>query len=225
MLKNQEIESLTLIEDLGVLYTSKSSKEKRRFCIYQCRCGNKFKAQERDIKRRHTSSCGCHRKQKIKEANTTHGLRSHRLYKIWNGMIQRVSNPKSTKYQNYGGRGIKVCNRWLDVKNFIEDMYPSFKEGLTIDRINNDGNYEPSNCRWTTNEIQHRNTRVLMSTNTSGYRGVCFDKTNNKWMASISVNKKNIYLGRFSVAMDAAKAYDSYVIENNLDHKINGVNL
>lgn len=155
----------------------------------------------------------------MNEDKITHNLTHHRLYKTWNVMIQRCSNPKATRFDLYGGRGIKVCERWHSVENFIEDMYPSYQEGLSIDRIDGNGNYEPSNCRWTTKVIQSRNTRILKSTNTSGYRGVT--SYNRKFVAKIGVNNKAIHLGYFNTALDAAKSYDKYVIDNNLEHTLN----
>jgi hypothetical protein len=80
------------------------------------------------------------------------------LYSVWGGMMQRCYNPKVIDCENYGGRGIKVCDRWLLFRHFAEDMPPR-PEGLSIDRINNNGNYEPGNVRWATRQQQSRNTR------------------------------------------------------------------
>jgi len=137
--------------------------------------------------------------------------------------MQRTTNQKNKVFASYGGRGIIVCERWLSIDNFIEDMYPTFKEGLSIDRIDNNGNYEPSNCRWATKSTQVQNTRIIMSTNKSGYRGVSRHKRDKKWLARIGINGKQKHLGRFNTAIEAAKAYDSYVIDNGLEHTINGV--
>ena len=152
-----------------------------------------------------------------------HGLRYHRLYQVWNQMIQRCTNIKQKSYKDYGGRGITVCDEWLDINNFINDMYPTFKEGLTIDRIDVGGNYEKFNCRWANKITQQRNTRRLISSNKSGYRGVSFRKDTNKWRAIIRVNNKNKHLGYFTDKLKAAKVYDKYVLDNNLEHTINGV--
>lgn len=84
-----------------------------------------------------------------------------RLYKRWQGMLERCSNPKHTHYQLYGGRGITVCDRWLDFAVFAADMGTPPTEGLTLDRINNDGNYEPGNVRWATVTEQQANRRTI----------------------------------------------------------------
>ncbi len=206
---------IVLLRDLGMLSPKETSNYKKRYGLYKCFCGSEFKAQAKSIKSKHTKSCGC-----IGTSNK-HNLTHHRLYKTWLGMMQRCNNPKQISYKYYGAKGIKVCNKWLDINNFIEDMYPSFQEGLTIDRIDVNGNYEPTNCRWSTKTVQSRNTRKLMCNNTSHYRGVHFDNTINKWIAKICVNFKRIHIGTFNVAIDGALAYDNYVIENNLEHTKN----
>ena len=155
------------------------------------------------------------------KSNKKHGLRKHRLYNAWNSMMQRCNNPKNPQYKHYGGRGIRVCDEWLDVSNFIEDMHPAFKEGLSLDRINNNGNYEPSNCRWATMTVQGRNTRKIRSNNSTGYRGVSWDKEKNKYRVTIKINNKSINVGSFITDIEAAKAYDQYIVDNNLEHTKN----
>lgn len=88
-----------------------------------------------------------------------HGLWKHPLYRVWLSMKTRCLNPNYSRYHYYGGRGIRICERWLDVKVFIEDMLPSWQEGLQLDRIDVNGNYEPSNCRWATRSQNTKNTR------------------------------------------------------------------
>jgi len=221
MSNNQKPSMPLLIEDLGMLFPREISKKKSRYGLYQCYCGIKFKAMTDHVKSGQTQSCGCYVKKRAIEVKTTHGLTSHPLYSICKDMKRRTTNPKHKFFMCYGGRGIKVCDRWLNVANFIEDMYPTYEEGLTIDRINNDGDYEPSNCRWTTRTVQARNTRILRADNISGYRGV--SRLRNKWQGSIVINGKLKYLGIFITKLEAAIAYDSYVVVNNLEHTINGV--
>jgi len=121
-------------------------------------------------------------------------------------MHHRCYNPKNHKYADYGGRGIRVCDRWQGVnkiENFIADM--GYRpEGLSIDRKDNDGNYEPSNCRWATKSQQVINQRHLR-TPLSGYKGVTRNKQN--WQAEISVDKI-LHLGTYKTPEEAAIAYD-----------------
>ena len=214
MLNNQK--EIILLKDLGRKKLTSKSRYKTRQGLYKCFCGNEFKAISTTINTGKKISCGC-----INKKNTTHGLTNHRLYSVWNGIMNRCFNELSSDYPNYGGRGISACEEWIDIENFISDMYPSFIEGLSIDRIDNNGNYEPSNCRWTSKEIQNRNTRVLRSNNTSGYRGVSWFSPTDKFVARIKVDTKVTHLGTFNTAIEAAYAYDKYIIENRLEHSKN----
>lgn len=156
-----------------------------------------------------------------KEKNIIHNLSRHILYGVWVDMKRRCFNPDRKEYKNYGGRGITVCNEWLNIANFINDMFPSFTKGLTLDRINNNGNYEISNCRWVNRNTQMRNTRILRINNTSGFRGVTLGQNGKKWRARITIKNKIKHLGYFDTPINAAKAYDKYIIDNNLEHTRN----
>lgn len=146
----------------------------------------------------------------------THGLRNHRLYKVWDGMIQRCNNSKNPNYKYYGGRNITICNEWHNIENFINDMYPSFIDGLELDRIDVNGNYCKDNCRWTTRNIQLLNTRLILPSNSSGYRGVSWHKQTKKWRAYIKMNGKQIYIGLNKDKIECAKMRDNYIKDNNL---------
>lgn len=149
--------------------------------------------------------------------------RKDRLYQCWADMKQRCLNPNNQRYSRYGERGITVCSEWLDYipfKNWA--LANGYKKILTLDRENNDGNYEPNNCRWATREIQTIN-RNKMKTNTSGYIGVSYSKIRNKWSASICFRGNRVHIGRFNTSLESAIARDTYIITNNLPHKLNGV--
>jgi len=113
---------------------------------------------------------------------------------VWRAMIRRVTNKKDSSYPNYGGLGITIEDRWFTIENFIEDMGATYVEGLTLDRIDPEGSYCKDNCRWANATTQNRNTRRIRSNNTSGYRGVSYNKRNNRWFASIRVNKVTKHL-------------------------------
>ena len=216
----KEIVKPILIEDLGMMFPTEKSKIKYRFGLYKCGfCGTEFKANTNDVVQGKTKSCGCYMKRRASETHKTHGLGSTRLYNIWADIKRRTLNPKNKRYSDYGGRGITICDEWLDVQNFynwaITNGYEEDK-GLSIDRIDNDGNYCPENCRWTTSIIQNRNKRIHKN-NISGYKGVYFNKNTGKYQAQIVVNNKKIYLGSFLTPVEGAIAYNNYIIENNLE--------
>ena len=210
-----------LIEDLGMMFTTEKSKQKTRLGVYKCGfCGEEFRTQINRVKSGYIKSCGCYQKRRASEANKTHGLGSTKLYKVWKDIKSRTLNPKHKAYQDYGGRGITICDEWKnDFKSFydwaISNGYEENK-GLSIDRIDNGTGYSPENCRWTTSIIQNRNQRISKN-NTSGFKGVSFKKDINKYVTYICVNLKSIHLGYFQTAVEGAIVYNRYIIENNLE--------
>lgn len=105
-----------------------------------------------------TRSCGCLLRETTITRSTKHGMSDSSEYDIWSAMVQRATNPKNARYADYGGRGIGVCEKWLDFANFYADMGPR-PEGRSLDRIDNDKGYSPDNCRWATGSEQRQNRR------------------------------------------------------------------
>ncbi len=140
----------------------KSHRRAHWNCI--CDCGNTLTVNGTQLRSGHTKSCGCLSRDNLIKAATRHGhARRGKItseYNIWQKAKKRVINPKTQHYNHYGGRGIKMCKRWLDsFQNFLSDMGYRPSTEHSIDRINNDGDYEPSNCRWATKLQQSLNTR------------------------------------------------------------------
>lgn len=135
-----------------------------------------------------------------------HGYSDHPLYRVWAEIKERCYNKDHIQYNDYGGRGITICDEWFDPKVFIEWALPLWKKGLYLDRQGNDGNYCPENCRFVTPKESAHNTRLLRKDNTSGYRGVSFQ--NRKWIAYININGKRKHLGSFDSPRLAALRYD-----------------
>lgn len=123
-----------------------------------CDCGTTRPVSTSNLVLGKSFSCGCLGREMCSIKNKTHGLTGVRAYRIWSQMKARCSQVSNKSYASYGGRGIKVCDRWMSFENFYADMGAP-KEGLSLDRINNHGNYEPSNCRWATQSQQCRNKR------------------------------------------------------------------
>ena len=141
-----------------------------------CECGIKKYVSSYSLRKGTSKSCGCSRKN---------DMRKHFLFELWRGIVKRCNNPKSINYKYYGGRGITICNRWLDFKLFLDDMFSTWEDGLSIDRIDVNGNYEPQNCKWATLKSQQRNRRdsiILEYKNKT--------QTLSDWAEELKINKK-----------------------------------
>jgi hypothetical protein len=160
-------------QKFGRLYVVEKTEEKTKdglvFYKCLCDCGKKKLICHSNLRSGNTKSCGCLNSENAKKRNIRHGgcinYKRTKEYSTWDSMVRRCSNPKHKSYHNYGGRGIKVCQEWIKFKNFLKclkdnNMFPK-PINMSIDRINNDGNYEPGNIRWATSSQQIRNRRIL----------------------------------------------------------------
>lgn len=147
---------------------------------------------------------------RFKKYGSTEDTRHHKAgtpeHIAWCRLRQRCNNENDKSYSYYGARGISVCKRWDEFENFIEDMGNRPTNKHSIDRIDNDGNYEPTNCRWVTKAVQNYNKRYRDS-----YRGVY--QTGSKWLAKINHNAKDVYLGTFITKEEAAKAWNEAALK------------
>lgn len=124
-----------------------------------CDCGNTVIKQSPNLKPHRISSCGCYGVTVATLAKVKHGQVKTRIYRIWSNMRQRCQNTENDNYSFYGARGIKVCDRWETFANFYDDMKDGYADNLTLERIDNFGNYEKINCKWISHKSQCRNRR------------------------------------------------------------------
>ena len=168
--------------------------------------------------------CGCHRFIAVGLARTTHGFSADPLHRKWVELFRRCYNPKHKDYRYYGAKGVIVCAEWInDFLVFREwSLNNGYIKGLEIDRIDPDGNYEPSNCRYGNRELNTQNTGMRKD-NKSGYRGVSKRISNGKvsWVAFININKKRHYLKSHDTPEKAAKAFNDFVIKHKSFHTLN----
>jgi hypothetical protein len=189
----QKINNLTFLYEVEP-HIGKNNYKSRK-AKYKCYCGKKFDSYITHINSGNTRSCGC----LLSSNMTTHGLRASKQYVVWAGMKQRCYDKNIKQYKDWGGRGITVCEEWV---NNFETFYDwcnknGYKKGLQIDRINNDGNYEPSNCRFVTRTTNNQNRRF-----NKGYH-----KYGNKFKAQIMIDYTTFNLGIFDTKEEAICAY------------------
>lgn len=209
----------------GRLTVINRAKNDNNVVVWNCKCvcGNMKKVRAGNLKSGGVKSCGClskdvYKSELFSKLNSKHGVSNHPLYKAWSGMIYRCYNNKSSDYKNYGGRGIKVCDDWIDnPKKYIEDIEKNLGKKPTpqhtLDRINNDGNYEITNIRWANKSEQVVNQRARKNKLKEKY----IFKRRGLYIVSITRNKRNIISNGQKNIKDAIKLRDFYlkVFEEN----------
>ncbi len=185
----------------------KPSEQHHWLC--ECSCENKTirSISSGSLKSGKSQSCGCILREKTIKRNTKHGMSKTKIYLAWKSMINRCENPITNNYHNYGGRGIKVCERWHKFENFYEDMGERPK-GKTLDRYpNKNGNYEPTNCRWATRKEQARNTR-------QNYNIIYKGKTQciSDWARELNINRRTLK-SRFEAGWSIERSFETPVIK------------
>lgn len=169
----------------GRLLVLKESEKRVRGCVCweaQCDCGVVKTYSGAELRKGRTNSCGCLARELSSKRATTHGKKGTTIYRIWSGMMDRCNNPNSADWNNYGGRGITVCDEWHKFENFYRDMGDRPKMH-SVDRIDVNKGYSPENCRWATNKEQQnnrRNNRMLT------YNGKT--QTMSKWASDIGIS-------------------------------------
>lgn len=185
-LSGREFGSLVVISPAGM------NKHHNQLWNCRCVCGKEKVIAGGQLCGGKAQSCGCQKADLLRKANTTHGAagkgrNKHPTYRVWGEMIRRCESPNSNRYYSHGARGISVCERWHDYAAFMEDMGPR-PEGHTLDRINNDGNYEPTNCQWIPAAMQARNKQNTLRPE---YNGVVRPLT--EWCEILGIKRSRLY--------------------------------
>lgn len=164
--------------------------------VAECQCGDLSIYYSDNVVSGKTKSCGCYRNQRTAEESITHGLSKTPLYKVWRTMRARCNNPKNASWPNYGGRGIRVCQSWDNPNNgflaFLADMGNPPSPGMTVERIDTNGDYTPANCKWATRQEQAENRRNVIRIT---YKGET--RTLSHWSRVTGIPLQVLY-GRYS---------------------------
>ena len=196
-LTGQRFGRLVCVKDVG------RSKNRQALWLCMCDCGENTIVVSTNLTSGHTKSCKCLQADIVKKRSTTHGFSRDengtpkRLYTAWLNMKSRCSNPANPAYKNYGGRGITICNKWSKYENFHKwAMSNGYKNNLTIERMNNNGNYEPDNCTWIPRTEQPKNTRATRFIDYFGKK-----KTIAEWGRILNMSRSLLYwrLKKYSI--------------------------
>ena len=187
-----------------------TSKGYIEYWLCQCDCGNKTVVEKQKIISGHTSSCGCFCKAQIRKTHSKHNLSNTRIFRIWGDIKTRCTNPNSRAYKYYGQNNIVMCDEWKNDFQVFNDwaMSNGYADELTIDRIDVNGNYEPSNCRWVGMKVQNRNkhnSRMITYKN----------ETHNlsEWAEILGINYKALFK-RLSDGWSVEKAFSTPILKS-----------
>lgn len=179
----RQFDRLFVLAELGAI-RRRGHADRQFLCV--CDCARQTIVSLSGLRTRHSRSCGCLQREHAAETGRSkrrHGMSKHATYRLWQGMLNRCRNPEVDAFENYGGRGISVCDRWLIFEHFLADIGPRPSSQHSLDRENNDGNYEPSNVRWATATEQARNQRSSVWIEAFGER-----KTRAEWAALTGIS-------------------------------------
>jgi hypothetical protein len=185
-------ETISAGETFGFLTTleripAAKTKDGKARWICKCRCGKTREVDSYAMRKGLVTSCGCYYASLIGNRSRIHGMARTRIYAVWKTMHSRCENPNAMGYKNWGGRGITVCERWKDFRNFLADMGPPPPK-LTLERKNNGGNYEPDNCYWATRAAQAINQRRTIFITHNGMKLAL-----SQWAAVLGISHKLIW--------------------------------
>lgn len=173
-------------------------KNGRRKAICTCECGNEKTVQMTHLKSGATTSCGCYQKDMVSRAKTKHGQTKTSLYNRWKSIKQRCLNPKSKRYSDYGGRGINICDEWLEFESFEKwALNNGYSEELSLDRIDNDLGYSPTNCHWVSTRTNNRNRRI-----TANIEGIPLKEISERYNIKYGTLKTYYYNGKIKTLQD-----------------------
>lgn len=197
-----------------------TDQNKNTLWSFQCDCARITIKRLADVRHGKVKSCGCLHQENTIKRNTKHNKSKTRTYRIWKDMKRRCLSPTRPRFKDYGQRGITVCERWQDsYDNFLADMGEA-PINYTLERIDNEKGYTPSNCKWVSYLEQAHNQRIR-STNNSGYRGVYYCKTVKRWKAQVNYAGKCLFCKSFKTITQAVVARNIFIIDNNLPHQLN----
>lgn len=214
-LKNKKFGKLQVIKKTTKIQNGKS------IWLCKCDCGKTIKTTTGNLTSGNTKSCGCLQKDVKRKTRTTYEYRNKPIYTLWAGMVRRCHGKDQRNSKWYKRKGIVVCDEWRTALNFIKwALNNGYKDGYTIHRKDNEGDYCPSNCIFITQEkhyeIHTKIRKIPLSNNTTGFVGVSYNKKHNFYAAYINHNKKRKHLGCFKTAEEAHNKRKQYIKENNI---------